>query len=139
MMLSKQVKKGIGILSLACFLSMPVGYTVSSASAAPAPQANQQQYVDQKVPNNDKDKNVNIKDNKVQQPKVEQQNNKNDIKDNKDKTPAPAQNENKKVEQKAEPAPQNDKKVEKNNKKDTVKEDKKSDVVSEVVGAVLKK
>ncbi len=48
--LNKRVKQSIGILSLACFLSTPIGYTFSMSSADAAPKGQPPRYEQPKNP-----------------------------------------------------------------------------------------
>ncbi len=87
---NKKVKRGIGILSIACFLSTPVSYTLSMSSAAAAPNGQPPRYEEPKNPPPNANKN--------------DKNHRND----KDRPPSSAKNDRNNDKNRPAPPPPND-------------------------------
>ncbi len=85
---SKRVKKGVGIASLACFLCMPISYTVSINTAAAA-SFNQIEYAERHNPPPPRNDNKNDRNDKWDNDKRPPRNDRDDRWDDKDKRPAP--------------------------------------------------
>ncbi len=82
---SKKVKKGVGIASLACFLCMPISYTVSINTAAAA-SLNQIEYAERHNPPPPRGDNKNDRNDKWDNDKRPPRNDRDDKRDN-DKRP----------------------------------------------------